>query len=89
MNATDVERFLNGEEGSVEVTFEEQCARKLGMSGVPLYIINKAIAFSGAQSPETFLESFRSSQTPANEGSWINTDDNADGCGPEGCKVSP
>ncbi len=86
LDAAEVEHFLAGEEGSAEVVFEEQCARKLGISGVPFYVINKATAFSGAQRPETFLEAFRRSQTPTKEASQVD-DDNAGGCGPEGCKV--
>jgi predicted DsbA family dithiol-disulfide isomerase len=87
LDATEAERFLASEEGSVEVAFEEHCARKLGVSGVPLYMINKAVAFSGAQSSKTFLEAFRRSQMTTNEAGYTDTNDNADGCGPEGCKV--
>ena len=38
---------------------EEQRARMLGISGVPLYVINEAVAFSGAQPAETLLEALR------------------------------
>jgi predicted DsbA family dithiol-disulfide isomerase len=86
LDTAEVERFLASEEGSAAVVFEEQCARKLGISGVPFYVINKAMAFSGAQPSETFLEAFRRSQTPPNEASYSD-DDKADGCGPHGCKV--
>ncbi|MCI0540434.1 MAG: hypothetical protein L0Z50_34965 [Verrucomicrobiales bacterium] len=54
--------------------------RKLGISGVPFHVINKAWTFSGAQPTETFLEAFRRSQTPSNEASHTDAD-KADGCG--------
>ena len=35
---------------------EEERGRALGISGVPFYILNQQVAFSGAQPPATFLE---------------------------------
>jgi predicted DsbA family dithiol-disulfide isomerase len=87
MDAAKVERFLASEEGTAEVRYDEQCARTLGVSGVPFYIINQAVAFSGAQRPEHFLEAFRRSKPPANEASYTDPNDKADGCGPDGCII--
>ena len=86
LNAAEVERFLASDEGSAEVNFGEQCARKLGITGVPFYVANQATAFSGAQRPETFLEAFRRSQPQTNEAS-CSDDGKASGCGADGCKV--
>jgi len=35
---------------------EEQRARRLGISSVPLYVINEAVSVSGAQPAERFLK---------------------------------
>jgi predicted DsbA family dithiol-disulfide isomerase len=37
--------------------------QKLGISGVPFFIINNEFGISGAQTPETFIEAFKSLQT--------------------------
>jgi predicted DsbA family dithiol-disulfide isomerase len=38
---------------------EERAGRRRGLSGVPFFVINGTPAFSGAQRPETFVETFR------------------------------
>ena len=40
------------------IEVQENEARKLGISGVPFYILNNAYGVSGAQTPETFLKVF-------------------------------
>ncbi len=71
-------------EGSA-VREEEQRARMLGISGVPLYVINEAVSFSGAQPAETFLETLRT--TPAKNSAGDNPDDSAQACGTDGCEM--
>ena len=61
LEAGQVERLLESDEGVSAVREEEDRGRALGISGVPFYIINQQVAFSGAQPPATFLEAFRSS----------------------------
>ena len=58
MDAAEVRRFLAGNGGAEEVRTEEAKNRQMGVSGVPLIIINGKPAFSGAQRPETFLAAF-------------------------------
>src|SRR5258706_5238333 len=65
MHATELKRFFASEDGASAVRDEEQRARALGISGVPLYVINEAVSFSGAQPAETFLEALRT--TPAKQ----------------------
>jgi predicted DsbA family dithiol-disulfide isomerase len=87
LNEAKAELFLESDEGVAEVRFEEQCARKLGISGVPFYVINKSIAFSGAQPPEMFIEAFCRAKELPREASQIGINEETDGCGPDGCKV--
>jgi predicted DsbA family dithiol-disulfide isomerase len=85
MDAAKLKRFFASDEGASAVRDEEQRARMLGVSGVPLYVINEAVPFSGAQPPETFLEALRT--TPAKKRVSENPDDAAQSCGPDGCEV--
>lgn len=84
MDAAKLKRFFSSEVGVSAVRDEEQQARVLGISGVPLYVVNETVSFSGAQPPETFLEALRT--TPAKKS--ITADDAAKICGPDGCEVS-
>ncbi|MDH5738903.1 MAG: DsbA family oxidoreductase [Nitrospira sp.] len=54
-----VETFLAGDEGVETVKAEEVAGHRLGIRGVPYFVINGAHALSGAQPPEQFLAVFR------------------------------
>lgn len=85
MDAMELKRFFLGGEGAAAVREEEQRARMLGISGVPLYVINEAVAFSGAQPAETFLEALGT--TPVRKPVSDNADDTTQTCGSDGCDV--
>lgn len=53
-----VEKLLSTDEGSAEVAHTEREMQKLGISGVPFYIINNKYGVSGAQASETFMKAF-------------------------------
>ena len=57
--ATDT--FLTGDEGVGEVKAEEAAGHRLGIRGVPYFVINGAYALSGAQPPEQFVAALRES----------------------------
>jgi predicted DsbA family dithiol-disulfide isomerase len=44
--------LLDGTEGSAEVAAEEEVAMRAGLSGVPTFVLNGLVLFSGAQPPE-------------------------------------
>jgi predicted DsbA family dithiol-disulfide isomerase len=46
------EALLDGTEGSAEVAAEEEVAMRAGLSGVPTFVLDGRVLFSGAQSPE-------------------------------------
>jgi predicted DsbA family dithiol-disulfide isomerase len=52
--AEDVGALLAGHRGAAEVREREETGRRLGISGVPFFVINGQIALSGAQPPEMF-----------------------------------
>ena len=53
--------FLAGEEGVEEVNVEESAGHRLGIRGVPYFVINGTSALSGAQPPEQLVAAFRES----------------------------
>lgn len=50
-----VERFLQSDEGIAEVKAEEATGHKLGIRGVPYFILDGTYAISGAQPVDTFV----------------------------------
>ena len=53
------EQFLGSNDGVTEVKAEEAVGHRLGIRGVPYFILNDAYALSGAQPSERFVEAFK------------------------------
>jgi predicted DsbA family dithiol-disulfide isomerase len=87
MDAVQLERSLIGEERASGVQEEERRARMLGIPGVPFYLINKAVSFSGAQPAEAFLDALRRTNLSGKQPAKASLDHSADTCGPDGCEV--
>jgi predicted DsbA family dithiol-disulfide isomerase len=58
LGRAEVDELLAGERGAAEVRDREMSGRRLGISGVPFFVINDAVALSGAQAPEAFRTAF-------------------------------
>jgi predicted DsbA family dithiol-disulfide isomerase len=56
LEAKEVREVLASDAYSKEVKRDEMQAQKIGISGVPFFVLNNKYGVSGAQSPETFLE---------------------------------
>lgn len=54
LDAGAVNELLEGEQGAAEVRAWEQKEPRLGLSGVPFFVISGEVALSGAQPPEMF-----------------------------------
>ena len=54
-----INTFLASDEGGEAVKAEEAAGRRLGIRGVPYFVLNGAYALSGAQLPEQFLAAFK------------------------------
>src|SRR5258707_9570694 len=63
MDAAELKRFFASDEGASAVREEERQARMLAVSGVPFYLVNEAVSFSGAQPPEPFMDTPRTTTT--------------------------
>jgi predicted DsbA family dithiol-disulfide isomerase len=55
----EAEAVLNGDDGLEAVKEADALARRLGVGGVPFFIVNGTLTLSGAQQPGAFLEEFR------------------------------
>jgi predicted DsbA family dithiol-disulfide isomerase len=58
LDRAQVDELLAGERGATEVREREMIGQRLGISGVPFFVINDTVALSGAQAPETFRAAF-------------------------------
>ncbi len=56
LDENEVTAFLASNEGTSEVKAEEQVGIRLGISGVPAFVIEGDVIASGAQSPDQFAE---------------------------------
>ncbi len=52
LDEEDTRRFLEGEQGADTVLAEHNLAQRIGINGVPCFILDGRYAVSGAQSPE-------------------------------------
>lgn len=52
------ESLLDGGEGLESLRAAEEQARRLGVQGVPFFVVNGEVALSGAQGPQAFLDAF-------------------------------
>ena len=62
LDAAVVESFLHSEEGATEVKAEETVGHRLGIRGVPYFVINGSISISGAQPPDIFVSAIQQTQ---------------------------
>jgi predicted DsbA family dithiol-disulfide isomerase len=59
LNRTETESFLVSEKGVVEVKADEAAGRRLGIRGVPYFVINETVAISGAHPPDIFVSAIQ------------------------------
>lgn len=62
LDRTGIEKFLASEKGVVEVKAEEAVGRRLGIRGVPYFVLNGRVAISGAQPPNVFVSAFQQAE---------------------------
>ena len=58
-------KYLLSDEGRQEVVASDVYARRLGINGVPCFIVNRKYAVSGAQPPSAFVEVFKLAERDA------------------------
>ena len=58
LDRDEVVELLEGDKGLDVVRAGEEQARRIGVSGVPFFVVNGKVALSGAQPPEMFRQAF-------------------------------
>ena len=58
LNYEETLNFLQSNRDTDTIIAEDELARRLGVKGVPCFIINRKYAVSGAQSPEVIVQVF-------------------------------
>jgi predicted DsbA family dithiol-disulfide isomerase len=58
LDRSEVDELLEGDTGLDVVHAGEEQARRLGVSGVPFFLVNGRVALPGAQPPELFRQAF-------------------------------
>ena len=59
MERAQVSAFLQSDEGALQVSQEEEAARRAGLSGVPAFILNRRPLLVGAHPPEIIASALR------------------------------
>jgi predicted DsbA family dithiol-disulfide isomerase len=82
LDAEEVRAMLASDRFAREVREDEDIARKLGISGVPFFVLGGAIGVSGAQPVEVMLQAL--------DQAWANAQESAgpregEACGTDGC----
>ncbi len=65
IDAESTRSFLQSDDGRHEVVTSDVYARRLGINGVPCFIVNRKYAVSGAQPPSAFVEVFNLAERDA------------------------
>ncbi len=88
LEATEVSNMLAGDKFKEEVRKDEAEAQKLGIRGVPFFVINRKYGISGAQPTEVLLQALQQAkeeESPLVEVSGSGK--NQDGCNDDACAV--
>ena len=62
LNREEVERFLASDRAVQDVRAEEAMGHRLGIRGVPYFVLNGSISISGAQPPDIFVSAFQQAE---------------------------
>lgn len=96
LDAEEVDALLQGEAFADDVREDLDAARRIGISGVPFFVVDGRLGISGAQPPEALLDVLQqgfATQEPqitmVATSSGTDPDDAADpaACGPDGCDI--
>lgn len=80
-------RVLTDGDYASDVRADEQEASKLGVRGVPFFVINRKYAISGAQPSDVFLEALEKAWDENNRLTVLGESDQSTACTDDGCGV--
>ncbi len=82
-----VDDVLNSDAYGAEVRHDELEARRLGITGVPFFVIDRTYGISGAQSPETIGPALQQAWTEAHPLQMVTGTNAGDICADDSCAV--
>ena len=85
LDAEEVRATLASDRFARDVREDEELARKLGISGVPFFVLGGSIGVSGAQPVDVMLRALEQAWANAPEESAGAGEESGDACGVEGC----
>ncbi|MDQ6739799.1 MAG: DsbA family oxidoreductase [Actinomycetota bacterium] len=93
--AGEITQMLETDKYADDVRADLDEARRLGVTGVPFFVIDRKYAISGAQPAELFGQALNEGWAEAHPlvmvnqpgGTGYETDDSGEVCGPDGCPV--
>ncbi len=65
LDEAEARRHLESDDGADQVRAEVEAARRMGIHGVPCFIIDRKFSISGAQEPEAFFRAFDAARKEA------------------------
>ena len=89
LDPEEVDAVLQGDAFAAEVREDIDAARRIGISGVPFFVVDGRLGVSGAQPPELLhdlLEQGWLTREPAPV-QVVAGADGVDACGPDGCEI--
>ena len=89
LDEAEVRAVLSGQAYGADVRADEADARRLGISAVPAFVVDRRYAVTGAQPPEVLLALLEQAWAERSHVRLVTVpgDDEADACDPEGCEV--
>lgn len=88
LEEADVRALLAGDAYASEVRADEDDARRLGISAVPTFVVDRRYAVSGAQPSDVLLELLEQAWADRSRLEVVTVPGSGDdACGPEGCEV--
>ena len=88
LDATEVRQMLTSDAFKEEVRKDEMEAQKLGIRGVPFFVINRKYGISGAKPSEVLLQALQQIWEEENPLTEItNSNKKQDGCSNDACEV--
>jgi predicted DsbA family dithiol-disulfide isomerase len=67
LDRAEVQRWLTSDQGVEEVRSEERAGHRLGIRGVPYFVLNGTYAISGAQPPDIFVSALQKAEVDRTE----------------------
>lgn len=83
LKEAEIRDALTSETIAEEIQSDIQAAQRIGIQGVPFFVLNQKYAISGAQPVDVFVDALE--KLREEQGIEVFSGENGEACGPEGC----